>query len=66
MKLFDCLVSRVSESKFKLYSLVCLKIIEEINKHGNKYRSQIFTNQKLKRQAWVHIKKTDKLSIVNF
>lgn len=57
MKLFDCLVSRVSENKFKLFCLICLEIIEEINKHGNKYRSEIFNEQKSKRQAWVHIKK---------
>ncbi|RNA02910.1 hypothetical protein BpHYR1_022952 [Brachionus plicatilis] len=52
MKLYDCLITRASEHKFKIYSLICLQIIKEINKHGNKSRSEIFAEQKLKRQAW--------------
>lgn len=63
MKLYDYFISKVSENKFKLYSLICLQVIKEINKHGNRSRSEIFAKQKLRRQAWVNILNEQKNTI---
>lgn len=58
MKLYDVLKLKSNNndqgSQLKLFSIICLLVIKEINKHGNMYnRSEILAKQKLKQQTWV-------------
>ncbi|CAF0833579.1 unnamed protein product [Brachionus calyciflorus] len=56
MKLHDLLQlnsHNENNSNYKMFSVICLQLIREINKHGNSSnRSEIFAKQKLKQQTW--------------
>ena len=55
MKLYDALKvkSNNNDQGSQLFSIICLLVIKEINKHGNSNRSEILAKQKLKQQTWV-------------